>query len=208
MSNYIEISSDTGKTIVNNTWHNLSLSRKYALSGSKSYKIPISPAELIAIQIQQSNMWAYIDRDPNYAYINMDGTPAEFEINNPASSLTCIAYVFGENKGTSNCGLEIYNDNGTQIFSSALKYLKPVDCITLSLGGQRTYGVPIAAACAAPWTEDTNGEVFERFAYKMQNTNTIKKISVGGTVDAVDDMRYPSGDFGDCSMLIIDVTNF
>ncbi|EPP17708.1 MULTISPECIES: hypothetical protein [unclassified Megasphaera] len=207
MDNFIEITNDNGKVLVNSAWHNLSLSRKYTLNGRKSYTVPVSPNELIAIQINGSNMWAYVDRDPNYAYILMDGNPLSSEIRNPATSLTCTVYIFGENKGTSNCGLEIYNDAGEQIFSSALKYLKPVDCVGLSQGDKKVYGVPIAIVCGAPWEEDTNGEVFDRWGYKMDNVYTVKCIDLGGTIDE-EDMHYPAGDFGDCDLLIIDVTNF
>lgn len=207
MSNYIEILNNSGKTIVNSTWHNLSLSRKFTFSGNVAYDVALSPHEILAIQISSNNMWAYVERDKSGASIVMDGNPQKSEVRNPASTLTCTAYVFGENKGSSNCGLEIYNDSGEQIFSSALKYMKPIDCINLNQGDKKQYSVPIAIACGAPWTEDYNGDVFDHLGYVMENTSTVKCIDLGGTVDD-EDMKYPAGSFGNCSILVIDVTNF
>lgn len=206
MSNYIEIMTNSKKTVVNNTWHNLTLSRKLTLSGDVSYGVDLSPRELLAIQISAGNMWACVDRDANGAVIYMDGDPLSSDISSQASTLTCTAYVFGENKGSSNCGLEIYNDNGEQIFSSALKYLKPIDCINLSQGDKKQYDVPIAIACGAPWTEDFNGGVWDHLGYTMKNKQTVKCITLGGSINDPE-MIYPGGSFGDCCILVIDVTN-
>lgn len=133
MSNYIEVNNESGKVIINDSFQMFSLIEK--LNYNLNHSFAINPSrELYAFKPNRPDIvfTADIGNNGNSTFF----APAVLSDESIANqSLEC--YKFGLQAKSTNFGLEVFNENGNQIFASQLNYMKVIDFISVEVRDMR-----------------------------------------------------------------------
>lgn len=133
MSNYIEVNNESGKVIINDSFQMFSLIEKFNYNLNRSFGI--SPTkEIYAFKPNRPDIifTADIGDNGNRAFFRVAVLSDESIAN---QHLEC--FKFGLRSTPTNFGIEVFNENGNQIFASQLKYMKILDFVSMELRNMR-----------------------------------------------------------------------
>lgn len=164
MSKYLEVRNDRNTLVIDDTYKNLSLSRYYkniptrsaeAVSNTPFYyinrwdrekfrriRIPCNPLlEIVALRCNNGCAIGNVFFSQDYVEYDVIGKSIQ--------STDVDVYVFAyQNTAAERFGLMAYNEEGTTVFNSNLKYMNVIDFINTPAWDdfRRQYNIPVVVA--------------------------------------------------------------
>lgn len=195
MANYIEITNDAGRTIINDSWHNYSLSDVQTVYSNNGFaQLSCAATDLVFVQIQDSGAEFNTIRYSNLIEV------LTMKNNRVAGGVLVKFYRFKQRTSGQSASLQVLDRNGGEIFNSNLRYLNVIDNRVYPSG--RTYDKDIAVYCPFNYEVDSSGHVWYRNRYIMPSTKSIR-VTDTYKEQYLDSLRT----FGQAPELIVDVTN-